>query len=145
MKLILSTNPPISITISPGQLRAALPDDYDLVDLKDPARGGEGRVKRGKRGDIDFSRQLVPGKELGPSVELRDFLAKVVFPKFLGPFTATSCLMHLKQENLLAGEVVRNPIVMGRTLAAMIRDEYPGLTDIHLKGQRHYKYDAPDS
>lgn len=142
MKLRFSTNPPIYITVSPQQLRAALPEGYDLVDLQDPNRVG-GRTKRGKRGHIDRSEELVPDKDMTP-VPLKDLLGGQVFPLFDGlPFTATSCLLHLNKVSLLAGEVVGNPIVMGRTLKTMVRDGYPGLVDIWLKGQRHYKYESP--
>ncbi|MGA0406445.1 MAG: hypothetical protein ACO3PR_00020 [Limisphaerales bacterium] len=142
MRLVLPTNPPIAISISPQQLRAALPDDYDLIDLKSPEHGGKGRASRGKRGHIDYSRELVPNADRKPT-PLRDYLTQEIFPLFPQSFTAASLLLKLRQKNILAAEVVRNNIVMGRTLAAMIRDDYPGLSIAKSKGGKQYRYDEP--
>ncbi len=138
-----------TLTTSPQELRAALPKGYDLVDLESRDNGGSGRLKSypqsRTRGDINYADVEVPDLSTMEPIKLGDFLSKHIFSILPPHFTATHCMDALHRESILSQDIIRGAIPMGRTLAAMVRNSYPGLSQTMISGQRHYRYEAPDS
>ena len=132
----------------PPKNSGRLPKGYDLVDLESRDNGGPGRLvgpgEKRTRGDINYADVEIPDLSTMEPIKLGDFLSKHIFPLLPPNFTATNCMDALHGESILSQDIIRGAIPMGRTLAAMIRNDYPGLSQTMISGQRHYRYDAPD-